>query len=142
MDPSSLPRMIACTRLAYAAAAMFSPKSATLMIGGKRSQLTPMAMAWAGAFAAREAALAVFTLGSEDADTATRRKVLLLNAAVDTLDSLSFVVLAKRSRSLMPLLLGAPGAVFSAYSHFQAAQQLSAGGGSVATPSEPAYATA
>jgi hypothetical protein len=134
--------MIALTRLAYAAAAMFTPKTATLMIGGKRRDLTPMAMGWAGAFAAREAALAAFTLGSEHADPVTRRKVLLLNAVVDTLDSLSFVVLAKRSRSLMPLLLGAPGAVFSAYSHYQAAQQLSATGGTAATPAEPSYATA
>jgi hypothetical protein len=134
--------MIACTRLAFAASAMFTPRTATVMIGGKRSQLTPMALGWAGAFAAREAALATFTLGSEDADPATRRKVLLLNAAVDTLDSLSFVVLAKRSRSLMPLILGAPGAVFSAYTHFQAAQQITASTGTAAASYEPNYANA
>jgi len=79
---------------------------------------------------------------SEDADPATRRKVLLLNAAVDTLDTLSFVVLAKRSRSLMPLLLGAPGAVFSAYAHYQAAQQITASPGPAAAPYERKYATA
>ena len=141
METATLPRMIACTRLAYAATAMFTPKTATLMVGGRRSDLTPMAMGWAGAFAAREAALATFTLASEDADPATRRKVLLLNAAVDTLDSVSFLVLAKRQRSLMPLILGAPGAVFSAYSHFRAAQEISAAAGSGA-PYEPVYASA
>jgi len=142
MDRASFPRMLALARLSYAGAAMFTPGAATLMIGGKRSQLTPMAMGWAGAFAAREAALAAFTLGSEDVDPATRRKVLLLNAAVDALDSVSFVVLAKRSRSLMPLLLGAPGAVFSAYTHFQAAQELAASSGGAGTSREPSYATA
>ena len=140
MDTASLPRMIACTRLAYAATALFTPKTATMMIGGRRSDLTPMAMGWAGAFAAREAALAAFTLGSENVDPASRRKVLLLNAAVDTLDSLSFLILAKRQRSLMPVLLGAPGAVFSAYSHFRAAQEISATPGPTAY--EPVYASA
>ena len=140
MDTASLPRMIACTRLVYAATAMFTPKTATMMIGGRRSDLTPMAMGWAGAFAAREAALAAFTLGSEEVDPATRRKVLLLNAAVDTLDSVSFLVLAKRQRSLMPILLGASGAVFSAYSHYRAAQEISAAPGPAAY--EPVYASA
>jgi hypothetical protein len=140
MDTASLPRMIACTRLVYAAAAMFTPKTATLMIGGRRSDLTPIAMGWAGAFAAREAALAAFTLGSEEVDPAARRKVLLLNAAVDTLDSLSFLVLAKRQRSLMPILLGAPGAAFSAYSHYRAAREISAAPGLAAY--EPVYASA
>jgi hypothetical protein len=140
MDISSFPRQIAYARLAYAAAAMLTPKAATVMVGGKPSEMTPMAMGWAGVFAAREGALAAVSLGSEQADPATRRKVLLLNAAVDTLDSLSFLVLAKRQRSLMPVLLGAPGAVFSAYSHFRAAQEISAAPGPAAY--EPVYASA
>ena len=142
MDTSSFPRMIAGARIGFAAAALFKPKMATVMIGGKPSQLTPMALGWAGAFASREAALGAVTLASEKIDPATRRKVLLLNAAVDALDTLSFLVLAKRQRSLMPLLVGAPGAVFSAYTHFQAAQQLAATPGGAANSYEPTYARA
>jgi hypothetical protein len=140
MDTSSFPRMIAYARIGFAAAALFKPKVATVLIGGKPSQLTPMALAWAGGFASREAALGALTLGSEGLDTATRRKVLLVNAAVDTLDSLSFLVLAKRQRSLLPLLIGAPGSVLAAYSNFQAAQQLAATPD--AAPAELAYARA
>jgi hypothetical protein len=134
--------MIASTRIAYAAAALFTPKLATVMIGGKPSQLSPTGLAWAGAFASREAALGALTLASEETDAATRRKVLLLNAAVDTIDCLSFLAFAKRQRSLWPLLIGAPGAVFAAYTHFQAAQQLAAGPPGAATAAETAYATA
>jgi hypothetical protein len=134
--------MLACARIGYAAAALFTPRVATVLIGGKPSQLTPTALAWAGAFASREAALGVVTLASEDADPSTRRKVLLMNAAVDTIDSLSFLVFAKRQRSLLPLLIGAPGAVFAAYTHFQAAQQLAETPASAASPTERSYASA
>lgn len=142
MDTSSHPRMLACARIGYAAAALFTPKVATVLIGAKPSQLTPTATGWAAVFASREAALGALTLASEDVDPATRRKVLLLNAAVDTLDSLSLLVLAKRQRSLWPLLVGAPAAVFAAYTHFQAARQLAAGPGGAGASYEPSYATA
>jgi hypothetical protein len=129
--------MLACARIGYAAAALVAPKVATVMIGGKPSQLTPTALAWAGAFASREAALGAATLATEDADPATRSKVLWLNAAVDTMDSLAFLAFAKRQRSLLPLLIGASGAVFAAYTHFQAAQQVTAAGARTASPPEP-----
>ena len=134
--------MIACTRIGFAAVALYAPKLATAFIGGKPSQMTPIAIGWAGAFASREAALGAVTLGSEAADPTCRRKVLLLNAAVDALDTLTFLALAKRQRSLLPILIGAPGAVFSAYTHYQAAQQLDAASGSASTPYESAYAPA
>jgi hypothetical protein len=69
--------------------------------------------------------------------------VLLLNAAVDAVDVAAIVALAKRQRSVLPLLVAVPVGVLSVVAHVQAAQQL----GSAPSPSggaspENVYATA
>jgi hypothetical protein len=143
MDLASIPKQMAYVRIGYAVAAFFTPKLATAAIGGRPSQVTPAAMGWAGVFASREAAMGALTLGSEDLDPATRRKVLLLNAAIDAVDVVAIVALAKRQRSILPLLLAVPVGVLSVVAHVQAARPLagapSAPGGG--TP-ENVYVTA
>ena len=116
---------MAYARFGYAAAALFTPRLATAALGAKPSQMTPAAMGWAGVFASREAALGALTLGSEDLDPATRRKVLMLNAAVDAVDVLAVVALMKRQRSILPLFVAVPAGVMSIIAHVQAARQLS-----------------
>jgi hypothetical protein len=142
MDLASIPKQIAYARLGYGAAALLTPKLAITAVGGKPSQMTPAAMAWAGAFASREAALGAMTLGSGDLDPATRRKVMLLNAAVDTVDAVVFIALAKRQRSILPLILALPAGVMSIVGHIQAARELSGAPDAAGTPYENAYATA
>jgi hypothetical protein len=143
IDFASVPRTIAYARLGYAVGAMFTPKLVTASLGAKPSQMTPAAMAWAGVFATREAALAAVTLTSEQLDPATRRKVLLANAAIDAVDTVAILALVKRQRNILPLLLAVPAGVFSAYSHYQAARQLGAAAGADGQRAyENAYATA
>lgn len=137
MERASYPRMIAMARLGYAAAALFTPKLATVMIGARPSQLTPAALAWASAFATREAAVGAVTLATEHCDPSARRKVLLMNAAVDAVDTLSLLALAKHSRSVLPLLTGAPAAAVSALIHIQAARETTAPG--APSPYQSAY---
>ena len=143
MDFASVPRKMAYARLGYAVAALFTPKLVTASLGAKPSQMTPAAMAWAGVFATREAALAVATLGSEGLDPATRRKVLLMNAAIDAVDTVAIFALVKRQRNILPLILAVPAGVFSAVAHFQAAQLVRAAAGANGQGAyEDAYATA
>lgn len=143
MNLASLTKQAAYARLGYAAAAFFTPRLATVAIGGRPSQVTPVAMGWAGVFASREAALGALSLGSEGVDAATRRKVLLLNAAVDAVDVAAIVALAKRQRSILPLLVALPVGVLSVVAHVQAAQQLAcAPSPSGGTSPENVYTTA
>lgn len=142
MELASIPRKMAYARLGYAAAALFTPKLATAAIGAKPGQVTPAAMGWAGVFASREAALGALTLGSEGLDPAERRKVLLLNAAVDAVDVVAILALVKRQRSILPLFLAVPAGVLSVIAHVQAAQQLSTAPGGTGASFEKAYATA
>lgn len=127
METAAVPRIVAIGRIGFAGMALLTPKAATALIGGKPSQMNPMAMGWASGFASREAVVGALTLASEKADPATRRKVLLTNAFVDAMDTVSFVVLAKRNRTLLPIILAAPASVYSCISHLRLAQQLPAG---------------
>lgn len=144
MDFASAPRKMAYARLGYAVAALFTPRLATASLGAKPSQMTPAAVAWARVFATREAALAIASIGSEQIDPAIRRKVLLMNAAVDAVDSVALLALVKRQRNILPLILAVPAGVFSAVAHFQAARQLSAAsaGANGQGAYQDAYATA
>jgi len=142
MEIALVPRQVAYARFGYAAAALFTPRLAAAAMGAKPSQMTPAAMGWAGVFASREAALGALTLGSEDLDPATRRKVLLLNAAVDAVDVVAIAALMKRQRSILPLFVAVPAGVMSIIAHVQAARQLSAAPGGAGAPYESAYATA
>lgn len=123
-DLAALPHQVAMARIGFAAQAFLTPKLATPFVGAKRNEMTPSAMAWAGLFASREAALGAFTLASEGQDPESRRKVLLLNAFVDALDVASALFLSRRQRSIKPLLVLAPLAALSVVAHLQAAQQL------------------
>lgn len=142
MDIALIPRKLPYARLGYAAAALFTPKLATVAIGAKPSEMTPAAMAWAALFASREAALGALTLESEHLDTAMRRKVLLANAAIDAIDTVAILALIRRQRSSLPLFLIVPAGVLSVISHIQAAQQLGATPGGTDATFENAYATA
>ena len=137
-----LPRKMPYIRFGYAVTALLTPKVATLGILGKPGEMTPTAVGWAALFASREAALGAVTLESERLDPAARKKALLLNAAVDGLDSLAFLVLGLRRRSILPLLI-VPVGVASAVAHIQAAQQVGATPGTNGQRAyENAYASA
>lgn len=137
-----IPRQMPYLRLGFSVAALLSPKVATTVFGGRPSQVTPVAKAWAAIFATREAALGAITLESDRLDPATRRKALLLNAAIDGIDTLSFLALVRRQRSLFPLLLVVPAGVVSVVAHVQAARELDGTSGAGSTQFENAYATA
>jgi hypothetical protein len=138
MDNAMLTRKMPYVRFGYAAAALLAPKVATLGILGKPGEMTPTAVGWAALFASREAALGAVTLESERLDPASRKKALLLNAAVDGLDSLAFLALGLRRRAILPLLM-VPVGVASAVAHVQAAQQVS---GPAGTNGQRAYENA
>lgn len=142
MELASIPRQVAYLRLGYGAAALLSPKLATVAIGGRPSQVTPVAMGWARVFGTRDMAFGVLTLSSEDVPPATRRKILLLEAAVDAVDALAMIALARRQRSILPLLLAVPPGLASAAAHFLAAQQLSNAPVDTRARDENVYATA
>ncbi len=142
LDAASFPRKMAYLRLGYTVAALFTPKLATAAIGARPSQVTPAAMGWAAFFATREAALGVVTLESERLDVATRRKTLLLCAAVDGLDMLSVIALIRRQRSIVPLFMALPWGALSVIMHLRAAQQLKDTSGTAGATFENAYATA
>ena len=116
MDAAWIPQKMPYVRLGYAAMAPLTPKLAAVGIGAKPSGMTPAAMGWAGLFASREAALGALTLRSQGEGPAARRKVLLLNAAVDAVDTVAMLALARRQRSILPLLL-APAGLLSAIAH-------------------------
>jgi hypothetical protein len=142
MDTALLPRKMPYIRFGYAVTALLVPKVATLAILGRPGEMTPTAVGWAALFASREAALGAVTLESERLDPATRKKALLLNAAVDGLDSLAFLALGLRRRSILPLLI-VPVGVASAVAHIQAAQQVGKGPGANGQRAyENAYASA
>lgn len=128
-------------RFGYAVAALFTPKLATAAILAKPSEMTPAAVSWAALFATREAALGAITLESERLDPATRRKVLLLNAAVDGVDAAAIFAFALRRRAI-PLLLLVPAGILSVMAHVQAAQELNDIPSPAGTSFEGAYATA
>ncbi|MGH7536465.1 MAG: hypothetical protein ACREMG_12930 [Gemmatimonadales bacterium] len=138
-----MPKSVALARIGYAAMALATPKLASPFIGAKVGEVTPAAMGWAGYFASREAALGVLTLASEGCDSTSRRKVLLLNAAVDALDAVTAVLLTRRSRSIRPLLVALPAALMSVAAHVQEAQKLRYGMNGSGTPGSlaGAYAT-
>ena len=143
MDFASLPKKMAFARLGYAVGSLLAPKLVTASLGAKPSQMTPAAMAWAGVFASRAAALGLATLSSEEFEPALRRKVLLMNAAIDAVDTVAIVALAKRQRNILPLVLVGPIGAISVYAHLQAARQVSSAPGANGQHSyENAYATA
>jgi hypothetical protein len=127
-----LPRTIAYARFGYAALSLFAPKAAASALGVKRREMTPAAIAWASVFASREAALGAFSLISENLDTKGRRRTLLLNAAVDTVDSLALIALARRHRQFLPLFVALPPGLFSALAHIQAAREVGLSEGTAA----------
>lgn len=142
MDTALLTRKMPYVRFGYAATALLAPKVATLAIVGRPGEMTQTAVGWAALFASREAALGAVTLESERLDPAARKKALLLNAAVDGLDSLAFLALGLRRRSLLPLLI-VPVGVASAVAHVQAARQLTGAPGANGRHAyENAYASA
>lgn len=124
MELALTPRHVAYARFGYAAAAFFTPRVATVALGGRPGQVTPAAMGWAGVFASREAALGALSLGTEGCDPGGRRKALLLNAAVDAVDAVAVVALARRQRSILPLIVALPAGLLSVAVHLQAARQL------------------
>src|SRR3954468_13542507 len=125
MDTAMLTRKMPYVRFGYAVASLLTPKVAAAAILAKPGEMTPAAVSWAALFATREAALGAITLESERLDPAIRKKVLLLNAAVDGIDSLAILALSLRRRSILPLMVLVPAGLFSAMAHVQAAQQVS-----------------
>lgn len=117
------PRTIAYARFGYAAASLFTPKLAAVSFGVKRSEMTPAAVAWAAVFASREAALGALSLMSERHDPQARRSALYLNAAVDTVDALSLLALARWHKQRRPLLVALPAALASIAVHLNAARR-------------------
>ena len=142
LDLASRPRAVAYLRLGYGAVAFLTPKVATVAIGGRPSQMTPAAMGWAAVFGTRDMALGVLTLGTENCDPGGRRKALLLAGAVDTTDAVAMVMLARRTRSIFPLLLGAAPALASGVVHILAARQLSGAPTEADVRDTSVYATA
>lgn len=141
MDYVDLTRKIAYLRLGYGIGAYLSPKAVTMAIGGRPSQVTPVAKGWARVFGTRDAALGVITLGSEDLAPAVRRKLLLVQAAVDAVDAVAMVALAKRQGSKLPLLLAVPAGTAVVAVQVLAAQQLGAAPAGPAATQEPVFAT-
>ena len=80
---------------------------------------------WARLFASREAALGAITLGAAS-DAAARKRILLINAAVDGMDALMATLVARKTHSLRLFAFLVPGAVVSSVGHFLAAQQVAA----------------
>lgn len=124
METTAIPKTVAFARVGFAAMALLAPRLATQLIGAKIGEETPAAAGWAGLFASREAALGVLTLASEHSDTGSRRKVLLLNVAVETVDVLTVLTFVRRHRSIRPLFTLVPGGVVSALSHYNEAMKL------------------
>lgn len=141
MEIAWIPQKMPYVRLGYAVAALFTPKLAAAAILAKPKEMTPAAVSWAALTATREAALGVVTLEGRRLDPVTRRKVLLLNAAVDGVDSLVFLAHGLRRRSILPLL-AVPVGVLSAIAHVQAARELDGAPGATGTEFENAYVTA
>jgi len=142
MDSTALTRQMPYVRFGYAVTALVAPKVATLAVLGKPGEMTTTAVGWAALFASREAALGAVTLESERLDPATRRKALLLNAAVDGLDSLAFLALGLRRRKILPLLI-VPVGLASVVAHVRAAQEVGASPGANGQHAyENAYASA
>jgi hypothetical protein len=142
MDFVDLTRKVAYLRIGYGIGAFLSPKAVTVAIGGRPSQVTPVAKGFARVFGTRDTALGVITLGSEDLDPAVRRKLLLVQAAVDAADGVAMVALAKRQGSRLPLLMAVPAGIAVVAVQILAAQQLGAAPATPVAAQEPAFATA
>lgn len=119
-----LPRQVAYARFVYAALSLFTPRLAASTLGVATSEMTPAAVTWAAVFASREAALGALSLTSEGSEPTARRKALYLNVAVDAIDALSLLALARRHRQTRPLIVAVPAALTSTIIHLQAAQRI------------------
>lgn len=125
MNTAELPGNVARLRLAFAATTLLAPKAAACAIGVRPRDVNPAGAVWARLFATREAALGAVTLGA-GSDPALRKRILLMNAAVDGIDALAAALVARKTRSLLLLLLVVPGALASSVGHLLAAQQVAA----------------
>lgn len=125
MNTADLPQNVAKLRLVYAAGTLLTPKAMSVAVGLRRREANTAAGMWARLFASREAALGAITLGAVS-DPAARKRILLVNAAVDGLDALTATLVARRTRSLRLFAFAVPGAVVSSVGHFLAAQQIAA----------------
>jgi hypothetical protein len=123
MNTADLPQNVAKLRLAYAAGTLLTPKAMSVAVGLRRREANMAAGMWARLFASREAALGVITLGATS-DPVARKRILLINAAVDGLDALTATLVARKTRSLRLFAFAVPGALASSVGHFLAAQQV------------------
>ena len=114
------PRRVAYARFGYAAAALLTPRLAAAALGVRRSEMTPAAVAWAAVFASREAALGALSLAGERHGDPARRDAWRINAAVDALDVVSLLALARWRNQRRPLLVALPAAVASVAIHVRA----------------------
>ena len=112
-------------RLAYAAGTLLTPKAMSVALGLRPREANVTAGMWARLFASREAALGAMTLGA-GSDPGARKRILLINAAVDGVDALTATLVARKTRSLRLFAFAVPGAVASSVAHFLAAQQVAA----------------
>jgi hypothetical protein len=125
MNTADLPHNVAKLRLAFAAGTLLTPKAMSVAVGLRPREANMTAGMWARLFASREAALGAMTLGA-GSDAAARKRILLINAAVDGVDAVMATLVARKTRSLRLFALAVPGAVASSVGHFLAAQQLAA----------------
>ena len=125
MNTADLPQSVAKIRLAFAAGTLLTPKAMSAVIGLRPREGNMTAGMWARLFASREAALGALTLGASSEPEA-RKRILLINAAVDGMDALAATLVARKTRSLRLFALLVPGAVASSVGHFLAAQQVAA----------------
>ncbi|HVW35550.1 MAG TPA: hypothetical protein VHL53_23665 [Acidimicrobiia bacterium] len=124
MDADDWPRRVAYARFGYAALALFTPRLAASSFGVRRSEMTPAAAAWAAVFASREAALGALSLSGQCRGGDACADAWRINAAVDALDAVILVALARWRGQRRPLLVALPAAVASVAIHLRAVRRL------------------
>jgi hypothetical protein len=114
-------KLIAYGRFGFAAACVLAPKTAAVSIGAQPSEINPTAGAFAALVGTRAAALGVLGLSTPKLTAALRRRVFVLLATVDGIDTVVGFVRARQAGRTAPIVAGTPLGLLGTASEIHAA---------------------